>query len=119
MSVLKLELKKEHLLLLKHLKCRLTEDDVNIVLSITEDNEFPITEDEKYSFIDLILNGKPAVFNPLETEELVQHSTEQKAEWDKLYAELPLALEIILFNGSFELGTFRARFHDRQWEKLN
>jgi hypothetical protein len=119
MSVIKLQLTETHVKLLKHLRWSINDKNFIIATENEKEDPAPFGDNNVYDAIDLILNGKPAVFNPLETEELVQHSTEQKAEWDKLYAELPLALEIILFNGSFELGTFRCRFHDRQWEKLN
>jgi hypothetical protein len=55
------------------------------------------------------------IFN---SEDIKEYSEEQKAEWDKLYSELPLALDVILFNGNFELGTYKTKWHDRNWKKI-
>ncbi len=117
MSILKLELTEKHVKLLKHLKVKSL--DNYIILSVEDGEDIPITDNDKYSYIDLILNGKPSNFDPLHTEEIIEYSEEQKTTWDALYAELPLALEIILYNGHFELGIYRAKFHDRQWKKKN
>jgi hypothetical protein len=118
MSVLKLELKKEHVELLKHLRWSLKD---NVVSGISNDGEEfapPFGEDSIYEAIDLILNGKPENFDPLSTEDIKEYSEEQKAEWDKLYSELPLALDVILFNGNFELGTYKTKWHLRDWKKI-
>ena len=116
MSVLKLELKEEHLKLLKFLRWSVKD---NVIQGISNDEEaVPFGENSIYEAIDLILNGK-GVFDPFTTEDLPEYSDEQKEEWDKLYAELPIALEIILFNGSFELGTYKTKFHDRFWKKIS
>lgn len=32
--------------------------------------------------------------------------------------ELPTALDIILHNGNFELGTYKRKFHVRDWKKV-
>lgn len=117
MSILKLELTENHIKLLKHFKC---DFKINtITLSIEEDvEELPITDQDKYDYMNLILNGKPNDFNPFTMEYVVEYSKEQKEEWDKLFSELPLALSIILYNGNFELGTYRAKWHDRVWKKI-
>lgn len=116
MSVLKLELKEEHLKLLKFLRWSVKD---NVIQGISNDEEaVPFGENSIYEAIDLILNGQ-GDFDPFTTEELPEYSDEQKEEWDKLYAELPTALEIILFNGSFELGTYKTKFHDRFWKKIS
>ncbi len=118
MSVLKLELKEEHVKLLKFLRFKLNKT-TNIIEGIAdEEDSVPFGENNIYEAIDLILNGVPPKFDPFNTEELPEFSEEQKAEWDKLYEELPMALDIILFNGSFELGTYKTKFHDRNWKKI-
>ena len=83
-----------------------------------EEDPAPFGENTLYEAIDLILNGMPEDFDPFNTEEAKVYSDEQKAEWDKLYSELPLALDIILHNNSFELGTYKTKFHDRLWKKI-
>lgn len=118
MSVIILELTETHIKLLKHLRWGINK---NNFISSTEDESIdpaPFGENNIYDAIDLILNGRPADFDPLKTEDLKVYSDEQKAEWDKLYSELPIALDIILFKGDFELGSYRTRFHLRDWKKI-
>ena len=118
MSVIKFELKEEHVKLLKHL--RWSKDKNNLIVNISDDEDsVPFSSDNLYEAIDLILNGRPEDFDPFETEDLVEYSDEQKEEWDKLYSELPLALDVILFNQSFDLGSFKTKYHDRNWKKMN
>ena len=70
--------------------------------------------------IDLILNGKPENFDPLNTSELREFTSEQIKEWDKLISELPTALDIILnmYNDKFELGIYKTKYHLRDWKKI-
>lgn len=120
MSVLNFELKKEHILLLKNLRWSINKD--NIISAVADEGDEiapPFGEVDIYEAIDLILNGKPDGIDPLTHEEFPIYSDEQKAEWDKLYAELPVALDVILFNGNFDLGTFKTRWHDRNWKKTS
>lgn len=120
MSVIVFELKEEHVKLLKHL--RFSINKVNVISGVADDgDEFapPFGENNIYDAMDLILNGKPKEFNPFETEELTEYADDQKAEWDKLYSELPMALEVVLSTLSFELGTYKTKFHDRNWKKIN
>ena len=35
------------------------------------------------------------------------------------YEELPAALDVILYNGHFQLGLYKTKYHDREWKKLN
>jgi hypothetical protein len=129
MSVIIFELKEEHIKLLKHLRWSTNNVQLldnsewkvhpsKLIINISEDDDStPFNENNIYDAIDIILNGVPEDFNPFETYELKEYSLEQKAEWDKLYSELPTALDIILFNGHFNLGTYRTKFHDRNWKK--
>lgn len=117
MSVIVFELKEEHVKLLKHLRFSLNKDKIIVAVADEGDDVAPpFGENNIYEAMDLILNGMPADFDPL-NEEVKEYSEEQKAEWDKLYAELPTALDVIMFNGHFELGTYRTKFHDRNWKK--
>ena len=117
MSVIVFELKDEHIKLLKQLswtssnKIIVSVDDVSEQLLFGENNV--------YEAIDMILNGKPADFDPLNTEEFPEYSPEQIAAWDTLLSELPTALNIILYNCSFETGTYKTKFNQRVWKKLN
>lgn len=117
MSVIKFELKEEHVKLLKHLKWGMTENKFIISASDVKEDIEPFGGDNVYESIDLILNGKPEDFNPVETEILV-YSNEQKEQWDKVLSELPTAVEIILHLNTFELGWYKAKYHDRIWKKI-
>jgi hypothetical protein len=118
MSVIKFELKEEHLKLLKHLKWGLLDNKFLVSSENISEDTAPFGVDDVYEGIDLILNGKPENFNPLETYEFNNYSEDQKKEWDKLLSELPTALDIILYNGHFELGLYKTRYHDRLWKKI-
>ena len=120
MSVLTFELKAEHVKLLKFL--RWSKNPENIISGVADEGDDvapPFGETNLYEAIDTILNGKPEEFNPMEQSEFVEYTPEQKKEWDKLYEELPLALDLILFNQSFELGTYKTRSYCRDWVKIN
>lgn len=119
MSVLVFELKEDHIKLLKHLKWSITDKKFIISTEDASEDPAPFGANNLYEGMDLILNGKQPNFDPLNTEEIEVYSEEVKAEMDKLYSELPMALDIILFNGHFELGTYRTKFHDRLWKKIN
>ncbi len=69
--------------------------------------------------MDLILNGKPEGIDPFTEDKFPEYSLEQKLAFDELYAQLPLALEVILYNGGFETGKYKAKYHDRNWKKIN
>ena len=119
MSSIKFELKEEHVKLLKNL--RWSKDKNNIIVGVADEGDEvapPLGETNLYDAIDLILNGNSKGVDPFTHEEFYEYSEEQKAEWDKLYSELPTALEIVLYNGSFELGTYKTKFHIREWIKI-
>lgn len=118
MSIIKLELKEEHIKLLKHLRFKLNKN-TNIIEGISdEEDSVPFGENSIYEAFDLILNGKPENQDPFNDSDFPEYSIEQKEEWDKLYAELPIALDIILFNGNFDLGTYKTKYHFRDWKKI-
>jgi hypothetical protein len=119
MSAITFELKKEHLLLLKNLRWSVNKD--NIICNVADEGDEvapPFGDVNLYEAIDLILNGKPEGLDPLTHEEFPEYSDEQKADWDKLYSQLSIALDIILYNGSFELGNYKTRYHLRDWVKI-
>lgn len=118
MSIVTLEIKEDHLKLLKHLRWSLKDNIVSGVGHDGEEDIPPFGENNLYDAIDIILHGVPEDFDPFNTEDIKEYSEEQKAEWDKLYSELPIALDIILFNGHFELGTYKTKFHFRDWKKI-
>jgi hypothetical protein len=118
MSILKFDLKEEHVKLLKHL--RWSKDGNNVIVGLSDNEDsVPFGENNIYEAIDLILNGRPEDFNPFDADEIVNFSKDQKANWDNLYKELPMALDIILYTGKFELGSYKTKWHDRDWKKIN
>ncbi len=117
MSVEILELTEKHIKLLQHLRWSINKKNFIVGTEDETEDPAPFGENNIYDAMDLMFNGVPKNFNPL-TEEVKEYTPEQKAEWDKLYSELPIALEIILFNGSFSTGTYKCKFHDRQWKKV-
>jgi hypothetical protein len=120
MSVIKFELKEEHVKLLKNLRWSVNQEGhiAGIGHDGVEYNE-PFGEDDMYEAIDIILNGRPADFDPFNTEEKVKYTDEQKEAWDNLYHELPTALDVVLYNGSYELGLYKTKWHLRNWVKIN
>jgi hypothetical protein len=119
MSVIKFELKEEHVKLLKNLRWGMKGGFIVNMHNDGDDYIPPFGEDNLYEAIDVILNGKPTNFNPFNTEETIEYTDEQKAEWDNLYNELPTALDIVLYNGNYELGLYKTKWHDRVWKKIN
>jgi hypothetical protein len=116
MSIIKLELRAEHLKLLKHIKWG--EFDVETKTLKTEEGESPFGGDNLYEDAGLIIYGIPDNFSPL-NDDMIEYTEEQKLEIDKLMSELPLALEIMLNSGTFNLGLYKSKWHDRVWKKLN
>ena len=119
MSVLTFELTENHVKLLKFLRWSINAKNFIVGTEDETEDPAPFGENNLYDAIDLILNGRPANIDPLTHEDIIEYSDEQKAEWDKLYSELPMALDVILYNGHFDLGTYKTRFHDRNWKKTN
>ena len=118
MSVLKLELTEDHLKILKFLRFKLNKT-TNIIEGISdEEDSVPFGENSVYEAFDLIINGKPTYHDPFNNSDMPEYSEEQKKSWDQLYSELPIALEIIMFNGHFELGVYKTKYHFRDWKKI-
>lgn len=118
MSVLKIEIKEEHIKLLKHLNWSVKENLLSNVGHDGDDYIPPFGQNNLYEGIDLVLNGLPENFDPFNTSDESVYTEEQKTEWDKLYSELPLVLEVILQRQSFSLGKFKAKYHDRVWKQI-
>lgn len=117
MSVIFFKLKEEHIKLLKNLRWSMKDNIITNTYNDGEETAPPFGENNIYEAIDLILNGNKNNTDPFVQEEFVEYTDEQKAEWDNLYAELPTALDVILYNGHFELGLYKTRYHLRAWAK--
>jgi hypothetical protein len=119
MSVIKFELKEDHFKLLKHLSWKELTKGKEIT---TDGTNSPFGGLDYYEDMGIILFGQPEGFNPEIHDggdgDPFEWSKEQKEEMDELIKELPVALEIILSTGSFELGRYKCRYHIREWKKL-
>ena len=120
MGLVKFELKENHVKLLKHLNWSIKSDQ--IVSRGNDDEEYgdsPFGGDDLIEDMCIILNGKPKNFNPLDDEVLVSElSEEEKDNLLELFNELPMALEIILYSGSFEPGLYKTKWYDKNWKTV-
>lgn len=114
MSVIKFELKEEHLKLLKHLEWGELSLDSHIN---TKGDNSPFGGIDYYEDMGVILYGQPDDFDPFEGDPF-KWTEEQKSEMDELIIELPRAIEVILYTQSFETGTYRTKYHDKNWKKI-
>ena len=110
MSVIKFELKEDHIKLVKGLRFRMGES-----FDITASDEYgfnsPFGGSNLYEDIDVILNGKPENFDPMVDPEPL--TEEQESEYSDLFNGLPNALEVVLTLGTFEVGHYKRKYHDR------
>lgn len=118
MSVVKFKLTDDHIKLLRQLRWSNTPDNKVIISVDNVDEPLLFNENNVYEAIDMILNGKPPEFDPLNNDELPTYSSEQITNWDKLLSELPVALDIVMYNGHFNVGTYKTKFSDRDWKNI-
>lgn len=114
MSVLKFELKEEHIGLLKYVVFQrepLSSKQLN-----TPQDKTPWGGFDYYEDMGIILYGKPEDFNPLDDNPF-EWSREQKDEMDKLFNELDIALEIVLNTQKFEPGHYKKKYHLPDWKR--
>ena len=115
MALIKFELQANHIKLLKYLNWEINDD--NSIFTPIE-NETPFGGLDLIEDIGLMIFGKPeGDFDPL-NEYNPQYSEEQIREMKLLYSELPMALEIILFLGTFETGVYKRKWNQKNWKKI-
>jgi hypothetical protein len=121
MALIKFELKDDHIKLLKHLRWSMVSDQLVSRGDDTEEyGDSPFGGDDLLEDMCIILNGKPDNFNPIDDETLVSTLSEgDKIDMLTLHSELPTALDIILYTGSFEPGPYKRKWYDRNWIKDN
>lgn len=109
-------------MLLRHLKWSVRDNKYLISLE-DEDDPVSFNGNNLYEGMDLILNGKPENFDPLNTFDETVYTEEQKQYMDKLFAELPIAIDIVLYllttTNNIELGSYKTRYHIRDWKKIS
>lgn len=114
MSVLKFELKEEHIVLLRSFKwCEM--DETMVIKTDSEDN--PLSGYDYHDVIGAMLFGLPENYDPI-TDENIPFTKEQIDEIDKLISELPTALDVILNGSTFEPGLYKTKFVHRDWKKI-
>ena len=115
MAIIKFELKENHIKLLKHLDWKINVDNVienNKVNNGTPYGGLSLIEDA-----GLILFGKPeGVFDPLSLHERL-YSEKQINEIEETYSELPLALEVILYLKTFDVGHYKKNWNQNNWRE--
>jgi hypothetical protein len=118
MALLKFELKEDHIKLLKHLKWSLKSNQITTHPGEDDDTESPFGGDDLFEDMNLILNGKPENFDPMNSEG-VEINEDEVVKLNDLFNQLPTALDIILFTGKFEPGHYKTKWYDRNWIKIN
>jgi hypothetical protein len=111
MSVNKFELTEKHIFLIRGLEWNINNMIINGGFSNPEDNG------NLYDDMGIILYGVPEITDATQEQNRL-FSPEQIEEMNKLYEELPTALNIVLFNGNFETGTYRTKTYIRDWKKI-
>lgn len=117
MSIVQIKITEQHLILLKNIHWSI--EDGFIISKLDDASVAPFGGDSLYEGMDIILNGINEKSIDINNEDPIEYSDQQKLEWDKLYAELPYVLEILLSNLQVELGIYRAKYHDRVWKKVS
>ena len=112
MSVIRFSLTEDHIKLIKHLSW----DIIDGVITTSKETPSPFGGMNLYEDVDLILNGNKREFDPL-GDKVIEFSDEEKEKIDKIVEELPMALDVVLFNGKFEVGDYKTKYHYRDWKK--
>ena len=127
MSLIKFELKEDHLKLLKNLQWSQTE--TNHLLSISSvDNDdaeevilTPFGGDDLMQDIGDIIYGQPEDFDPFDEDNSefgkVKYTDEQVTYMTELFNGVTTALDICLYTQSFVAGHYKRKYHDRHWTK--
>lgn len=122
MSLIKFEIKNEHLLLIKELKWSSIAFPHITKFDSTPNPNTPFTDGEYIlDDIALILDGHDKEHEIEHDSEVARRafSDERIAEIKKIYEELPTALDIICFTGKFELGWYKTKSYLRDWKKYD
>jgi hypothetical protein len=107
MSLIKFELKEDHIKLLRNMAWNKGELDVIV-------GEFDGDYDEEE--MGIIVYGMPeGEFDPT-NEKVIPYTEEQVEHLNKLKEELPMALDIIMQTGKFEAGHYKTKYHLRNWK---
>lgn len=115
MSILKFELKEEHIVLLKSFKwCEM--DESMVIKSDLDDN--PLSGYDYHDVVGALIFGLPDNYDAI-LDDRIPFTEEQINEIDKLISELPMALDVILNGRTFEAGFYKTKFVHRDWKRIN
>ena len=118
MALIKFELKKEHLILLKFLDWELISKD-RVATLIPEGAETPFGGIDIIEDIGTMIYGKPeGEFDPTSPSP-PRYSKEQEKEIKNLLEQLPMALEVVLFAQSFETGMYARKWNLKNWKNID
>lgn len=126
MSLVKFEVKEDHLKLLKFLQWSQTDTDHLISISSIDNDDAanivltPFGGDDIMEDIGAILYGQPEEFDPMDEDAEFGKSNwgeEKEAYMRELFDGLSTALSIVLYTQSFDLGHYKRKFHDVVWTK--
>jgi len=119
MAIIKFNLEAKHLILLKFLDWELIKDDNNKLSTVIEEGATtPFGGISLVEDIGVMIFGKPeGDFDPI-NEYGTQYSDEQEREIGRLFSELPMALEIVLFLQTFEVGVYKRKWNLKNWKKI-
>jgi hypothetical protein len=118
MSLIKFEVKDDHIKLIKQLKW----DTISFPHMNNETKvnlSTPFSDGDIIVFdIGLILHGYDGIPVEHDTENDPIYGEEEIARMKQLYYELPMALDIISFFGEFKTGWFKTKSYLRDWKKI-
>jgi hypothetical protein len=117
MSIITFELTADHIKILTHLQFK---TEVH-TLHAGNENISPFGGEDFYEDIGLIIYGNiQQDFDPL-SDEGPSYNTEQKLHLEKIFQDLPQALEVVLGAKTFEPGTYRRKWHElpQDWKLLS
>jgi|TARA_R110000851_G_scaffold47424_1_gene115029 hypothetical protein len=118
MALIKFELESKHLILLKYLDWELIKENNKLSTVIEEGATTPFGGISLVEDIGVMIFGKPeGDFDPI-NEYGTQYTDEQEREIEKLFSELPMALEIVLFLQTFEVGVYKRKWNLKNWKKI-
>ena len=126
MSIIRFQIKEDHLKLLKNLQWSQTK--TNHILSISGvDNDdaeevilTPFGGDDLIQDIGDIIYGQPEGFDPFDEDSgfgRVTYDDEKVAYMTELFNGLTTALDICLYTQSFVVGHYKSKYHLRDWVK--
>jgi len=118
MAIIKFELEDKHLILLKHLDWEIIKDENKLSTLIEDGATTPFGGISLVEDIGVMLYGMPEGQFDSTNPYGPQYTDEQEREIGRLFSELPMALEIVLFLQTFEVGVYKRKWNLKNWKKI-